>query len=58
MFEVFRTVGVSGQERKVDVGRSRAGKFLFRFFSFILNTLHSGSIAFNVDTGFLLKFVD
>ena len=58
MFKVFWTFGVSGKEWQVDVGRSGRRKFLLGFFSFVLHTLHSGGIVFDIDTGFFLEFIN
>ena len=55
---MFWSISVGRKEWKIDIGRSGAGEFLFRFFGFIFDALHSGSIVFDIDAGFFFEFVD
>ncbi len=55
---MLRTVGVRGDERKVDVGGTHAGKFDFSLFRRLLDSLHSHLIFREVDAFFRFEIVD
>ena len=57
VFKVFWTICIGRKEWKVNFGFLSGRKFLLSFFSLILNTLHGGSVFFDIDTRFFFKFI-
>ena len=54
---MFWTISIGREEWKVNFGFLSGRKFLLSLFSFILNTLHSGSVFLDIDTRFFFEFI-